>query len=149
MELKRLRETLQSLARVLDASGAAAQGKDVRRVTTLLEEASEPTVEAFVAHTKSAISDAHAAEEDARQPAEVVARRLREAEANSAAFNRWLDVVRGKATSKEKAVAIAKLYTGSSAIRTKPQAVKAIEERQRAKAFEASRARMNERVTPF
>lgn len=151
MELKRLKDVLQNVADLFTTSGAAAQAKELKRVTDLLNDAPDRTSDAFVTETMKALDDAARDGSLAEQPASAIVERLRSLDDDKAAFDRIVQVLKAKTVQKELVTEVAGLYTGAgpTAFKTKPKAVKAIEEKHRERAFMASKSRLNERVTPW
>ncbi|MGD9827587.1 MAG: hypothetical protein AB7E70_13200 [Hyphomicrobiaceae bacterium] len=151
MELKRLQKALQDVAGLFTVTGAKSQAKDVRIVADLLKDAPDATAEGFVAETQRALAEAAKDADLATQSAADIVARLRQLDEDRAGFDRVLAVLKGKTVSKELAAEVAGLFTGAgaTAYKSKPKALKAIEDKHRDRAFQASKSRANERVTPW
>lgn len=151
MELKKLKDALQNVADLFAASGAATQAKDVKRVTKLLDDAPDRTSDAFISETVRALDEAERDASLAAQSAAAIVERLRGLDEDKAGFDRVVQVLKAKSVPKELLAEVAGLYTGAgpTAFKTKPKALKAIEEKHRERAFMASKSRLNERVTPW
>jgi hypothetical protein len=151
MELKTIRTALEELVRVFSASGAKAQAQGTQEVADLLRDARDASVEDFVQQTKAAIDGARADSQLLSLGAELVAQRLRELDGDNSGFEALIKRLQSKSCGAQQVAAIAGLYTGAGkdGFKTKSRAIKAIVDKHRERVFQASKARLNEKVTPF
>lgn len=148
MDTKRIQQILTYAAGVFSAAGVAqAKVKAVTEIADLLGDAPDDSVEEFVARSKSELDKPGLHE----LPADEIAAQLRAAEPDPAMFESLVAEIRGRKFSKDKAVEIAAQYVGVPlpARASKAKAVQAIEARFHDQKFQDSKARLNQRVTPW
>lgn len=148
MDTKRIQKVLTYAAGVLGAAGVArTKVGAVTEVADLLGDAPDATIEEFVARTKGELDKP----EFRALPAQEIAKQLRAAEPDQSKFDGLLAEMRQKRFPKDKALEVAALYVGVplSARTSKPKALDAIGNRFKDRKFQDSKARLNEKVTPW
>lgn len=145
--ISHLRRVLQRAVSLFEASGAKAQAGDIKAVENLLAETGDTTVDEFVDRTMTALNAPKAAE---LPPAEIVAK-LNEIGTDRAKFDNLFAQLKLSAFNKSKATATAALFTGARATawKSKPQALEAIRQKFEERVYLASKAALNENVTPW
>lgn len=145
MDIADLGRILKRTAAVFRSGGAAAQAEALDAVQDLLSSSGDATVEQFVQTTRTALLGIKAL-----APNEIV-ERLNEIGTDQAEFDVIIGQLRAKDFDKSQAAAVAALYTGAreSAFKSKPKALAAIRQKFDERAYLASKAKLNERVTPW
>ena len=151
MELKAVKATLEDASKLFEAAGDLAVSQGFQCVADLLSASRESTIEEFVSETTASLLRADQTAKSTERFAEDIARRLRGLGEDIVGFERVFKELKSQEVSKEAVQRVAKLYAGvvGSSVQSKPKALKVIEEKFRASAFEASRGRVNEGVTPW
>lgn len=145
MEIADLSRILKRTAAIFRSGGASQQAETLDAVQKLLESSGDATVEQFVQNTRGALLGIKAA-----TPAEI-AERLNAIGTDETEFVELLKQLGAKGVDKTKASEVAALYTGAreGAFKSKPKALLAIQQKFDEKVYLASKARLNERVSPW
>lgn len=145
MDIADLSRILKRTAAVFRSGGAEAQAETLDAVQDLLQTSGDATVEEFVKTTREALKGL----EDLA-PSDIAAR-LNAIGPDQAEFEHFFKLISNKQVDKERAIAVAALYTGTreSAYKSKPKALAAIRQKFEDEVYHASKARLNERVTPW
>jgi hypothetical protein len=145
MNIADLSRILRRTAAVFRSGGAAAQAETLDAVQDLLQSSGDATVEDFVLATREALKGL-----ESTSPEEIV-QKLRALGTDQVEFEHLLTQLGEKQISKEKATAVASLYTGAreSAYKSKPKALAAIRQKFEDEVYHTSKAKLNERVTPW
>ncbi len=148
MDTKTLSAALSRAADLLKASGAKSQAASVEAVAEVVAGARQDSVENFVDFTKAKLSGPQL---DELSPQEFVDR-LDAARNERTTTLDLLASLKSTACNKTKVLEIAKLVlTGRRKLdfKTKPQAIKAIEERIHERMYLDSKDAMNQKVAPW
>lgn len=145
MDIADLGRILRRTAAVFRSGGASSQADTLEEIQGLLESSGDATVEEFVRNTRDALKGLR------ELSATEIAERLTMIGTDQTEFETLLKQLAEKQIDKTKATEVAALYTGSRAgsYKSKPKALAAIRQKFEEEAFLASKARLNERVTPW
>lgn len=145
--ISQFRSVLQRAASLFEASGAKTQADDIKAVEQLLADSGDTTVDEFVHRTQAARNAPKAAE---LPPAEIVAM-LNDIGTDRAKFDQLFAQLKLPAFNKARAMTTAALFTGArtNAWKSKPQALEAIRQKFEERVYLASKAALNENVSPW
>jgi hypothetical protein len=147
MKMDAVRSTLARAAALLAASGARPQSDALASVERLLADSGDKTVGEFVERTQTALNLPTVGE----LPPDVIVRKLDDINVDTGAFAAVMADLRAKNVTKEKAVSVALEYTGAlpTRIRTKADALKAIQKKFDERVYLTSKETLNSTVTPW
>lgn len=148
MNLRTLAGALNRAAELLRVSGAKSQSATIAAVADTVAACNHPSVDAFVNETKAKINAPKPHEWSAQEFVD----RLNSLRGDRTKTLEMIGSLKSSAFDKAKVIEIAKLLLSGRhklEFKTKPQAVKAIEERVRERLYLDSKDAMNAKVAPW
>lgn len=147
MAMVNIRATLLRAAALFRAGGALGQARALDQVEQLLADSGDVTVDQFVDRTRAALARPRLDE----MAVDLIVKRLEAIDTDRSAFSSLLSEMKQRGFSKEKTIEVAVAYTGAQATRlkSKPQALKTIENKFDERVYLASKEAMNQNVTPW
>jgi hypothetical protein len=146
MELTAFKALLSRIEAMFRGSDATRQADAIKQFREAVASSDARTVEQFAQRAEHALSQPDLIE----LPVEAIAARLVSARTDKLAFNVVYGALSAKSAPKDKVVAVAQAFTGSSkGYASKPAALKAIKSYFDQRAYLAAKADRDARVTPW
>ena len=147
MSVNQLRGALRRAEEMFSAAGASRQAKALTEVDRVLSPAQGESVEQFVDSTRAALTAPALADETSA----VVAERLAGVGTDQAIFSSLFEQLKAREFGRDKAIEVAALYTGAGEAMwgSKAKALEAIRLKFEERVYLASKAALNEKVTPW
>jgi hypothetical protein len=147
METRTLSDILKRAASLLAASGAKSQARATEAVADVVASRPDDTVDAFVAAAAAALEASRIEE----LSAQAIVDRIHEGRRDKSATASILEALKARPVTRDKLIEVAMLLTGARklAIKSRPQALKIIQQFLDERAYLDSKEAMNAKVTPW